>query len=72
MGVAASILALGIACLDLFFHLIRYFENDKLPSCWCTDIFDLFMHWIYRFNETQAVIRWFSVQIQVNNLIYYI
>ncbi|RUS00018.1 hypothetical protein EFW57_00453 [Bacillus velezensis] len=50
MDVVASILALGVACLDLFFHLIRYFENDKLPSFWCMDIFDLFMHWVYRFN----------------------
>ncbi|QAR57565.1 hypothetical protein EBA29_02541 [Bacillus velezensis] len=50
LDVVASILALGVACLDLFFHLIRYFENDKLPSFWCMDIFDLFMHWVYRFN----------------------
>lgn len=26
LGVVSSILALGIAYLDLFFHLIRYFE----------------------------------------------
>ncbi|MEK3709360.1 hypothetical protein NST16_04850 [Bacillus sp. FSL K6-1005] len=40
-GVVASILALGIAYLDLFFHLIRYFEmtSDLLVGAWGSLIF---------------------------------
>lgn len=36
LGVVASILALGIAYLDLFFHLIRYFDmtSDLLVGAW--------------------------------------
>ncbi|WP_336805325.1 hypothetical protein [Bacillus subtilis] len=36
MGVVASIFALVIAYLDLFFHLIRYFEmtSDILVEAW--------------------------------------
>ncbi|MCY8706267.1 hypothetical protein MOD55_02600 [Bacillus inaquosorum] len=36
MGVVASIFALVIAYLDLFFHLIRYFEmtSDLLVEAW--------------------------------------
>ncbi|QJC96952.1 hypothetical protein HC660_24780 [Bacillus mojavensis] len=41
LGVVASILALGIAYLDLFFHLIRYFEmtSDLLVGAWGSLIF---------------------------------
>ncbi|MFO3787568.1 hypothetical protein [Bacillus mojavensis] len=41
LGVVASILALGIAYLDLFFHLIRYFEmtSDLLVGAWVSLIF---------------------------------
>ncbi|MFS0664010.1 hypothetical protein AB1L06_08275 [Bacillus mojavensis] len=41
LGVVASILALGIAYLDLFFHLIRYFEmtSELLVGAWGSLIF---------------------------------
>ncbi|AZV50823.1 hypothetical protein DIC78_18460 [Bacillus halotolerans] len=41
LGVVASILALGIAYLDLFFHLIRYFDmtSDLLVGAWGSLIF---------------------------------
>jgi len=41
LGVVASILALGIAYLDLFFHLIRYFDmtSDLLVGAWISLVF---------------------------------